>query len=154
MLTKCSRGSQKRRATRTTSGPPVHDVKHIQRSTKEGTMDRHEFRLSWMVTAYGALSSALIALIIPKVYVQLTETNAIIFGTHGLSLFQWGMGFATILIPLVILIAGLVSLITKSVMHNLGLVAACLLLLSFPIGTVLGAYYLCYRFIYCGRANA
>lgn len=117
-------------------------------------MDKHGFRLSWMVTAYGALSSLLIVLVMPKLYAQFTETNAIIFGVNGLSISQWGMGLVAVLSSLTILVAGIVSLRTRSVIHNLGLVAAYLLLLSFPIGTALGAYYLWYRFAHCGRTVA
>lgn len=109
-------------------------------------MDKHEFRLTWMFLGYGLISAAGIGFGLPSLITTFSETNEVFHGNSGLTVFQSVALIAVCLPSVIALVAGILGVVKRDIVNWVALVASSLLLLSFPVGTAIGAYYLWYRF--------
>lgn len=108
-------------------------------------MNKHEYRLTWLFLLYGVIAVAGLTFGLPHIMERFAETNTALYSKEGLNPFQLILLSAIISHALIVFFAGVYSFIQKTTQHNLSLVAAISLLITFPIGTAIGIYYLWYR---------
>ncbi len=116
-------------------------------------MDKHEFRLIWMFLGYGVIGVVVLAFSLPNIVSQFSESNQIFRGSGELSLTQIALITIAILQPVVSILAGAVGVLKKSINNTISLSAAIVVLVAFPIGTVIGVYYFWYRQSLSGQSG-